>query len=152
MLFHPKYKKVYKHPRKMKEYMFTDDTLHSLSHGEDYKVKVRVADYPQLNKRKYKVYPNRFVNRLWSDILGVYQWLPVSKKGLHKINQAGSFDRYILTTNARDLNSRLGEKMRYRLLRVLERKEDEMIEAALNGDTKALPIAYSIMLQQEKEE
>ena len=59
MLEHPKYKKVYKHPRTMKEYMFTDDTLHSLSHGEDYKVKIRVADYPQLNKRKYRVHPNR---------------------------------------------------------------------------------------------
>ena len=89
MLEHPKYKKVYKHPRKMKEYMFTDDTLHSLSHGEDYKVKIRIADYPQLNKRKYKAYPHRFVLRLWSDILGHHLWLPVSEKGLLKINQAG---------------------------------------------------------------
>eukprot|EP01083_Nonionella_stella_P192024 710197_1 len=152
MLFHPKYKRVYKHPRKMREYMFTDDTLHSLSHGEDYKVKVRVADYPQLNKTKYKVYPRRFVMRLWSDILGHNMWLPISEKGLHKINQAGSLDRYLLTTNSRDMNSRLGEKMRYRLLRVLERKEDEMVERALDGDTKAMPIAYSIMLQQEKDE
>jgi len=116
------------------------------------KVKVRVADYPQLNKHRYKVYPNRFVLRLWSDILGCYSWLPVSALGLHKIHQAGSLDRYILTTNARDMNSRLGEKLRYRLLRVLERREEEMVERALDGDKKALPIAYGIVLQQEKDE
>ena len=90
MLEHPKYKKVYKHPRRMKEYMFTDDTLNSLSHGEDYRVKIRIADYPQLNKRKYKVHPTRFILRLWSDILGYNLWIPVSEKGLHKINQAGN--------------------------------------------------------------
>ena len=89
MLFHPKYKKVYIHPRKKKEFQFTEDTLRSLSHGEDNMVKVRVADYPQLNKHKYTVYPNRFVLRLWSDILGYYMWLPVSRKGLDKIHQAG---------------------------------------------------------------
>ena len=90
MLFHPKYKKVYIHPRKKKEFQFTEDTLRSLSHGEDNMVKVRVADYPQLNKHKYTVYPNRFVLRLWSDILGLYMWLPVSRKGLDKIHQAGT--------------------------------------------------------------
>ena len=66
--------------------------------------------------------------------------------------QKGSLDRYILTTNVRDMNSRLGEKLRYRLLRTLERKEEEMIERALNGDDKAIPIAYSIILQQERDE
>ena len=89
MLFHPKYKKVYKHPRNMREYMFSDDTLHSLSHGEDYRVKVRVADYPQLTKVKYRAHPKRWILRLWSDILGYHLWLPVSERGLHKINQAG---------------------------------------------------------------
>jgi len=152
MLFHPKYKKVYKHPRLKKEFEFTEDTLRSLSHGEDNMVKVRVADYPQLNKHKYTVYPNRFVLRLWSDILGYHLWLPVSRKGLDKINQAGSLDRYILTTSCKDMNSSLGEKLRYRMLRVLERREDEMLERALDGDPKAIPIAYSIVLQQEKNE
>mmetsp|Transcript_21512 Transcript_21512/g.34489 ORF Transcript_21512/g.34489 Transcript_21512/m.34489 type:complete len:291 (+) Transcript_21512:47-919(+) len=152
VLFHPKWKRVYKHPRKMKEYMFTDDTLHSLSHGEDYKVKIRVSDYPQMNKRKHKVYPERHILRLWSDILGQFLWLPVSKKGLHKINQAGSLDRYILCTNPRDMNSRLGERLRHRMLRALDRKEEEMMERALDGDIKALPTAYSIVLKQEKDE
>eukprot|EP01083_Nonionella_stella_P197988 727383_1 len=152
MLFHPKWKKVYKHPRLKKEYMFTDDTLHSLSHGEDNRVKIRVADYPQLNKTKKKVYLERFIIRLWSDILSGHMWLPVSSHGLHKINQAGTLDRYILTTNSRDMNSRLGEKLRYRMLRALDRKEDAMIERALNGDEKAIPIAYEIMLKQERDE
>merc|ERR1712154_345290 len=56
------------------------------------------------------------------------------------------------TTSCKDMNSTLGEKLRYRMLRVLERKEDEMIERALDGDPKAIPIAYSIMMQQEKDE
>lgn len=50
------------------------------------------------------------------------------------------------------MNSRLGEKLRYRLLRALEKKEEEMIEKALNGDEDAISIAYSIILQQEKDE
>eukprot|EP00485_Elphidium_margaritaceum_P007509 CAMPEP_0202690416 /NCGR_PEP_ID=MMETSP1385-20130828/5404_1 /ASSEMBLY_ACC=CAM_ASM_000861 /TAXON_ID=933848 /ORGANISM="Elphidium margaritaceum" /LENGTH=307 /DNA_ID=CAMNT_0049345677 /DNA_START=15 /DNA_END=938 /DNA_ORIENTATION=+ len=152
MLFHPYWKRVYKHPRYKKEYMFTEDTLHSLSHGEDNRVRVRVCDYPGLKKVKFNVYPQRHVLRLWSDIMGHFLWLPVSKHAIHKINQAGSFDRYILTTQDRDLNSRLGERLRYRLLRILERREDEMIERALDGDPKAIPIAYSIVLQQEKNE
>ena len=55
-------------------------------------------------------------------------------------------------TPKRVLNSRLGERLRYRMLRGLERREDEMMERALNGDKKALPIAYGVVLKHERME
>ena len=81
-----------------------------------------------------------------------YLWLPISDMGLHKLQQAGSLDRYILCSSKRQLQSRLGEKLRYRLMRVLEMKEEEMMVRALQGDTYALPIAYDVVMRQERDE
>jgi len=99
-------------------------------------------------KRRY--YPNRQFMRLWSDILEQYIWISVSDKGLRMIDKAGSLDRYLLTTPSNRLQSMVGERLRHRLHRNLERKEEIMIQRALNGDKKALPIAYKIIMKEEE--
>lgn len=71
---------------------------------------------------------------------------------MNEYENKGSFDRYILSTPPKQLNSRLGERLRYRLLRVLEKREDMILERAVNGDESALPIAYRIVLKQERDE
>lgn len=99
----------------------------------------------------YRVYPRRMVLRLWSDILDHYMWLPVSEAGLRQINRAGSLDRYILCTPCKHANSRLVERLRYRLNRVLERREDEIIEKAINdNDERAIGIAHKIITREEE--
>ena len=44
-LFLPSIKKKYKKPVEKKYHMFSDDTLHSISHGEDWYVKVHRSDF-----------------------------------------------------------------------------------------------------------
>ena len=71
--------------------------------------------------------------------------------GLRQINRAGSLDRYILCTPCQHANSRLVERLRYRLNRVLERREDEIIDKALNSDDeRAIGIAYKIIQREEE--
>ena len=94
-LFFPTIKKKYKHPEQKKEHEFSEDTLHSLSHGEDWVVKIRTSEFSK--KHKYRSHPERYVMRMWSDILDMFLWLPVSKLALRRIHQAGYFKNiYIL--------------------------------------------------------
>ncbi|ETN99592.1 hypothetical protein RFI_37877 [Reticulomyxa filosa] len=149
-LFFPKYKRKAVPHYKKKEYMFSNETLNSLSHGQDWITRIRTSEHR--GKTFYRQHPLRTFQRLWSDILGYHLWLPVSDHALQKIQIAGSLDRYILCTDKKNLASRLGEHLRYVLLRALERKEDEIIKQVLNGDQQFLPIAYQIVLRQERDE
>jgi len=130
--------------------MFSKETLNSLSHGQDWITRIRTNEHR--GKSFYRQHPLRTFQRLWSDILGYHLWVPVSDQALQKIKMAGSFDRYILCTKRSNLASKLGEHMRYLLLRNLERKEDNIMKRALQGEEECIPIAYQIVLRQERDE
>lgn len=86
-IFFPTMKKVPRPAHKKKEHEFSDDTLYSLSHGDDWLTKIRTSEYEK--KHLYRSHPERYIQRIWSDILDHFLWLPISKSAMHKMHQAG---------------------------------------------------------------
>ena len=98
---------------KKKPNQFSKDTLETLSHGKDWKTKIKVTEFHKKLKskcificvcvfqtlihtlhktqkrNKKRSHPSRKIIRLYSDIMDQHFWVPVTARAMQRITQAG---------------------------------------------------------------